>query len=48
MDEYLTFKKNHLEWIWRESELRPISDATMLRSADRAGYYITATPLENR
>lgn len=48
LDEYLAFKKNHPDWIWRESEIRPISDAPVLKSADRAGYYITATPLENR
>lgn len=27
--------------IWRQSKMKPISDAPVLKSADRAGYYIT-------
>lgn len=32
--------------IWRHSQIKPISDSPVLKSADRAGYYITVEPLE--
>lgn len=34
------------EKIWRHSQIKPISDSPVLKSADRAGYYITVEPLE--
>lgn len=34
-------KTIHPEWIWRQSDFSPISDKPVLKSADRAGYYIT-------
>lgn len=41
MDEYERVKREEPETIWRESEIKPISDKPILKSADRAGYYIT-------
>lgn len=46
LDEFHKFKSNHPELIWRESEINPISDKPILKSADRAGYYITAIPFD--
>lgn len=46
MDDYLNFKMKHPDWIWRESEIRQVSNTPVLKSADRAGYYITAIPLK--
>ena len=40
MDEYLRIKKGEPERIWRASEMKPISDKPVQKSADRAGYYI--------
>lgn len=33
------------EIIWRHSDIKPLSDKPLLKSADRAGYYITIRPL---
>ena len=41
LDEYERVKKEEPETIWRASEMKPISDKPVLKSADRAGYYIT-------
>lgn len=41
MDEYLRMEKEEPECIWRASEMIPISDKPVQKSADRAGYYIT-------
>lgn len=41
LDEYERVKKEEPEIIWRASEMKPISDKPVLKSADRAGYYIT-------
>lgn len=46
VDEYERVKKEEPEVIWRESEMNPISDKPILKSADRAGYYITARPFK--
>lgn len=41
MEEYERVKREEPQSIWRASEMRPISDKPVLKSADRAGYYIT-------
>lgn len=41
LDEYNRVKREEPENIWRESTMKPISDKPVLKSADRAGYYIT-------
>ena len=41
MDEFERIKKEEPETIWRQSEIKPISEKPILKSADRAGYYIT-------
>lgn len=41
IDAFNELKRNSPEKIWRHSGFRPISDAPILKSADRAGYYIT-------
>lgn len=41
MDEYNRLSTETPEKIWRHSDFKPISDSPVLKSADRAGYYIT-------
>ena len=41
LDEYERIKKEYPEVIWRASEMKPLSEKPVLKSADRAGYYIT-------
>ena len=41
LEEYERIKKNTPEIIWRASDIKPLSDKPVLKSADRAGYYIT-------
>jgi hypothetical protein len=41
LDEFKRIKTESPEIIWRQSEIKPISDKPVLKSADRAGYYIT-------
>ena len=41
LDEYERIRREEPEVIWRASEMKPISDKPVLKSADRAGYYIT-------
>lgn len=41
MDEYERIKKEEPETIWRQSEIKSLSGNPILKSADRAGYYIT-------
>jgi len=41
MDEFERIKKEEPEIIWRYSNIKPIIDKPVLKSADRAGYYIT-------
>lgn len=41
LEEYLRVKRDCPETIWRESQIKPLSDKAILKSADRAGYYIT-------
>lgn len=41
LEEYLRVKRECPEIIWRESQMKPLSDKAVLKSADRAGYYIT-------
>ena len=40
LDEYNRVKREEPEVIWRASEMKPISDRPVLKSADRAGYFI--------
>ena len=40
-DEFNRVRAEEPEIIWRYSTMKPISDRPVLRSADRAGYYIT-------
>ena len=42
LQEFEKIKKEHPERIKRQSEIKDLSDAPILKSADRAGYYITA------
>jgi len=44
IEEFNEMKQLHPYWIWRQSEIREISNNPILKSADRAGYYITAIP----
>ena len=46
IDKFNRLKVSEPEKIWRHSEIKPISDSPILKSADRAGYYITVEPLE--
>lgn len=41
LEEFNKIKTKHPEMIWRHSNMRPVLDAPVLKSADRAGYYIT-------
>lgn len=41
LDEYEHIKREKPETIWRVSEIKPVCDKPVLKSADRAGYYIT-------
>lgn len=45
MQKFLITKNEHPETIWRHSLIKEISGAPILKSADRAGYYITIEPL---
>ena len=42
LDEFERIKKEEPDIIVRHSEIKPLSDKPVLKSADRAGYYITA------
>lgn len=44
LDNFNNLKKHHPEIIWRHSVIKPLSDKPILKSADRAGYYITIKP----
>lgn len=41
LDEFKSIKKENPQKIWRYSNIKPLSDIPVLKSADRAGYYIT-------
>ena len=41
LEEYERVKRVEPQTIWRASDMKPISDKPVLKSADRAGYYIT-------
>jgi formate-dependent phosphoribosylglycinamide formyltransferase (GAR transformylase) len=41
LDEFERIKTETPEIMWRHSEIKPLSDKPVLKSADRAGYYIT-------
>ena len=41
LDDYERTKRENSHSIWRASEIKDISDKPVLKSADRAGYYIT-------
>ena len=41
LDEFQKIQLETPEKIWRHSTFKPISDSPILKSADRAGYYIT-------
>lgn len=41
LDEFERIKREEPNVMWRASEMKPISDKPVLKSADRAGYYIT-------
>ncbi len=41
LDEYKRVQREESETIWRASNIKPISESPVLKSADRAGYYIT-------
>ena len=41
LDEFERVKREEPNTIWRVSEIKPISNKPVLKSADRAGYYIT-------
>lgn len=41
LDEYNRVKKEEPDTIWRASAIKPINEKPVLKSADRAGYYIT-------
>lgn len=45
--EFNRIKAEEPNKIWRHSQIRPISDMVVLKSADRAGYYITVEPLDS-
>ena len=42
LQEFEKMKEEHPERIKRQSEIKELSDNPILKSADRAGYYITA------
>ena len=46
MAEFKSLMESSPEKIWRHSEMKPVSDSPVLKSADRAGYYITIEPLD--
>ena len=46
-EEYQNIQRDKPEIIVRHSEMGLISDKPILKSADRVGYYITATELES-
>ena len=48
LDKFKRLKSTEPEKIWRHSEIKPIPDSPILKSADRAGYYITVEPLESK
>lgn len=48
LDKFKHLQSTEPEKIWRHSEIKPISDSPILKSADRAGYYITVEPLESK
>ena len=41
LDEYERVQKEEPDTIWRASTMKPLSSKPVLKSADRAGYYIT-------
>ena len=41
LEEYERVQKEEPEMIWRASTIKPLSSKPVLKSADRAGYYIT-------
>lgn len=41
LDEFNRLKNENGGMIWRQSEFKPLSGGPVLKSADRAGYYIT-------
>ena len=41
LEEFERIKQECPDILWRVSEMKPISDKPVLKSADRAGYYIT-------
>lgn len=41
LDEFHRIEKESPKMIWRCSVMKPVSDSPVLKSADRAGYYIT-------
>lgn len=47
LEEFNRLKRENPEKIWRHSQIKPISDSPVLKSADRAGYYITIEPLKD-
>lgn len=47
LDEFHRLKASEPEKIWRHSLMKPIPDSPILKSADRAGYYITVEPLDS-
>ena len=42
LDEFERIKKEEPDIIVRHSDIQPLCDKPVLKSADRAGYYITA------
>lgn len=46
LSEFNALMKNAPEKIWRHSQIKPISETPVLKSADRAGYYITIEPID--
>lgn len=48
LTEFHRLKSDEPEKIWRHSSMKAIPDSRILKSADRAGYYITVESLEPR
>lgn len=46
--EFERLKAENPDRIWRHSQIKPITDSPVLKSADRAGYYITIEPLNTK
>lgn len=46
LEEFNSIKEQRPESIWRHSEFKPISESPVLKSADRAGYYITINMID--